>query len=121
MHTNFFRNRNCTVPSISKSLFRAAALVLFLSMSLPAHAGGDRAIKSRVSPNYPEIARRMKISGVVKMEATVDAEGKVTAVKTLEGNRMLSQAAEDAVHKWRFAAGEGVETVPVEVNFAIAQ
>jgi len=121
MHIKFSRNRNCKLSSVSGSLLRAAALLLFFCMTLPAHAGGDRAIKSRVAPSYPEIAKRMKISGVVKMEATVDADGKVTAVKTLEGNRMLAPAAEDAVHKWRFAAGDGVETVPVEVNFAIAQ
>jgi TonB family protein len=95
--------------------------MLLLLLPISAHAGGDRAIKSRVPPSYPELAKRMKITGMVKLEATVDAEGKVTAVKTIEGNRMLSQAAEDAVHKWKFAPGDGVETVPVEVNFALAQ
>lgn len=121
MRTQIFKNRACTLTQVSRSLFRAVALALLLSMSLPAFAGGDRPIKSRVAPAYPELAKRMKISGVVKMEATVDAEGKVTGVKTVEGNRMLSQAAEDAVHKWKFATGEGVETVSVEVNFALAQ
>jgi len=121
MHTEIFSNRACTLTHFSRSLFRAVALALLLSMSLSAHAAGDRPIKSRVAPFYPELAKRMKISGVVRMEATVDADGKVTSVKTLEGNRMLTQAAEDAVHKWKFATGEGVETVSVEVNFALAQ
>jgi len=121
MRTQISKNRACTLIDVSRSLFRAIAIALLLSISLPAHAAGDRPIKSRVPPAYPELAKRMKISGVVKMEVTVDADGKVTAVKTVEGNRMLSQAAEDAVHKWKFAAGDGVETVPVEVNFALAQ
>jgi len=121
MRIEALKNHACTLSHVSRSLFRAGAFALLLSMSMPAHAAGDRVIKTRVSPTYPELAKRMKISGIVKLEATVDAEGKVTAVKTVEGNRMLSTAAEDAVHKWRFSTGEGVDTVPVEVNFALAQ
>jgi len=100
--------------------FRAATLAMLLAFVTPAHAA-DRLVKTRVNPLYPEIAKRMKITGIVKMEVTVDPEGKVTAVKTIEGNRMLSMAAEDAVHKWKFAPGEGVETVTVDINFALAQ
>jgi TonB family protein len=101
--------------------FHAGALLLVLVLTLPASAAGDRAVKSRVSPSYPEMAKRMKISGAVKIEATVDADGKVTAVKTLDGNRMLSTAAEDAVKKWKFEAGTGETTVEVTLNFALAQ
>ncbi|MFZ1015106.1 MAG: TonB family protein [Terracidiphilus sp.] len=49
----------------------------------------QRAVKSRVSPVYPEVAKRMRISGVVKLEASVDPDGKVTDVKTVSGNHML--------------------------------
>jgi TonB family protein len=98
-------------------LFQAAALALVIMLALPASAADSRAVKSRVAPAYPEIAKRMKISGVVVVEATVNAEGKVTAVKTVNGNRMLSPAAEDAVHRWTFEAGTGDATVQVELNF----
>jgi len=101
--------------------FHLGALLLVLALALPASAAGDRAVKSRVSPSYPEMAKRMKISGAVKIEATVDADGKVTAVKTLDGNRMLATAAEDAVKKWKFEAGAGETTVEATLNFALAQ
>lgn len=97
-----------------------AALALALVVTLSAHAE-DRAVKSRVAPVYPEIAKRMRIGGVVKVEATVDADGKVTEVKTVSGNSMLSSAAEDAVRKWRFAAGTAESKVNVDLNFALAQ
>jgi TonB family protein len=102
-------------------MFQAVVLALMLTMALPARAGDERAVKSRVSPVYPEIAKRMKIGGAVKLEATVDAQGKVTEVKTISGNHMLSVAAEDAVRQWKFVPGEGVSNVNVEVNFAAAQ
>ena len=77
-------------------------------LAMPALAASDRAVRSRVMPMYPEIAKRMKIFGLVKIEATVDADGKVTAVKTVEGNRILSTAAEDAVKRMKFSAGTGI-------------
>ena len=67
----------------------------------------------------PEIAKRLHVEGVVKMEVTVDGEGKVLDVKAVSGNHTLSDAAEDAVRKWRFAAGSGEEKVTVEVNFSL--
>jgi TonB family protein len=100
---------------------QAAALALAFAVAIPARAGDERAVKSRVSPIYPELAKRMRITGLVKVEASVDAEGKVTAVKTVSGNHALSSAAEDAVSKWKFVPGDGPSTVDVDVNFTLAQ
>jgi TonB family protein len=112
--------RDCKMSQYLAASFRAAAFAMLIAMAMPAHAA-DRLVKTRVNPLYPEIAKRMRITGVVKMDVTVDADGKVTAVKTVEGNRMLSMAAEDAVHKWKFAPGDGETVVSVEINFALAQ
>ena len=106
------------LKAISIKTAQAAAMALILVIALPAHAGDDRPIKSRVAPVYPEIAKRMHISGAVKLEATVDAQGKVTDVKALSGNRMLSAAAEEAVRQWKFAPGASDSNVNVEVDFA---
>ena len=87
-------------------LMQAFALILLLSLALPASAADARAVKARVSPVYPEIARRMKVSGEVKLEVTVDADGKVKEAKAVNGNHILGEAAEDAVRKWKFEAGK---------------
>ena len=100
---------------------KAAALALLMVMALPAGAASDRAVKNKVPPVYPELAKRMKISGVVKVQATVDADGKVVGVKSLNGNSALQNAAEEAVRKWKFVPGAGTDTVDVDVNFAMAQ
>jgi len=101
-------------------MIKAAALALILAMALPACAANDRAVKTKVPPVYPELAKRMKISGVVKVEATVDPDGKVTGVKTLSGNTALQNAAEEAVRKWKFVSGDGEATVDVDVTFTMA-
>jgi TonB family protein len=98
----------------------AAAWVLIGALALPGYAS-DRVVKSKVPPVYPEIAKRMKVTGVVKIEATVDADGKVTDVKTLSGSHTLSTAAEEAVRKWKFAPAAAASTEDVDVNFAMSQ
>jgi TonB family protein len=100
-------------------LFQVAALGLLATVAMPVQAADDRAVKTRVAPVYPEIAKRMRISGTVRVEATVDPDGKVIDVKTLSGSRALSPAAEDAVRKWRFAPGAAQATIDVEINFAL--
>lgn len=97
------------------------AVALALVLALPAVAADSRAVKTRIAPVYPEIAKRMRITGEVRIEVTVDPEGKVTDVKRVSGNSMLSAAAEDAVRKWRFESGSDISTVEITLNFALAQ
>ena len=106
--------------SLRKSLGSLAVLAILAVASVSAHAT-ERAVKSRVAPVYPELAKRMRISGAVDVQATVDADGKVTDVKATSGNRLLSGAAEDAVRKWKFVPGDGVAVVHVEINFQMEQ
>ena len=101
-------------------LMRAAVLALMVALALPARAE-DRTVKSRVPAVYPEIAKRMRISGDVKLTVTVDADGKVTDAKATSGNRMLSAAAEDAVKRWKFEPGAGASTEEVTISFAMGQ
>ena len=76
-----------------KILLSAVVFALAAGLALPARAGDDqRAVKSRVAPVYPEIAKRLKITGEVKLEALVNAEGKVKSVKAVSGNHMLGAA-----------------------------
>jgi TonB family protein len=90
-----------------------------MTLATSACAADGRQVRSRVPLVYPEIAKRLKIEGSVTIEATVDADGKVSAVRTLRGNRELAPAAEDAVRKWRFLPAPDESTVVLEINFAL--
>ena len=100
-------------------LFTAIAIVTFAVCALPARAGDDRAVKSKTAPIYPEVAKRLRIQGEVKVEAVVDSEGKVKDVKGVSGNQVLSVAAQEAVKHWRFEPGDGDATVVVALNFQL--
>jgi protein TonB len=65
---------------------------------------GD-ALKSAVtkpSPEYSAVARQMKVTGHVEVEATVGTDGSVEAVKVLTGNPLLTGSTVTAVKKWKF-------------------
>ena len=75
----------------------------------PAPIGGDvkpaKLIKS-VPPVYPDIARTQHLSGNVQIDASVDADGNVSAVKVLSGPTLLHQAALSAVKQWKYRPAE---------------
>ena len=42
---------------------------------------------------------------------------RVTDAKTVNGNKMLSLAAEEAVKKWKFVASDAQSIVDIDINF----
>jgi outer membrane biosynthesis protein TonB len=64
----------------ASSLVAVAALFATLLMGASkAQAPGreERKVVSRIAPFYPEIAKRMQVGGVVKLEVVVRANGRV--------------------------------------------
>jgi TonB family protein len=121
MREKVLENGPCKLQRVAARLFQATALALALALALPAGAADERAVKSRVAPIYPELAKRLRVSGIIKVEATVDSGGAVVDTKTVSGNHMLSVAAEEAVRKWKFVPAAAQSTVEVSINFALAQ
>jgi TonB family protein len=103
-------------PRISQPLLLVGGLALFVSTAFAAPS--HRAIVSRVSPAYPEIARRMHVSGKVVLLVTIDADGKVLATKVESGHALLAPAAQDAVSRWRFAPNTEASESEIEINFS---
>jgi TonB family protein len=99
----------------SRSLLRAGGLFLCAGAALAAPT--QRAIVSRVSPSYPELARRMHVSGKVVLLVTIQPDGKVSATKVESGHALLAPAAQDAVSRWRFAPGPEASESEIDVNF----
>jgi TonB family protein len=71
----------------------------------PLPVGGDvkpaHLVKS-VPPLYPQMARTQRISGNVSIDAVVDVDGIVGAMKVLSGPAILHRAALDAVKQWHY-------------------
>jgi protein TonB len=76
-----------------------------------------RKIITRVQPVYPEIAKRAHLSGTVKFVVMVTPEGAVKTVRTVGGNAVLAQVAEEAVKRWKYEPLKNETTEAVTVNF----
>jgi protein TonB len=53
-----------------------------------------------VAPVYPDVAMKAGVQGIVIIEATVDARGRVANATVLRGVPVLDEAALEAVRKW---------------------
>ncbi len=105
---------------------RLIALALLVAAGIivvnPARAVGEdneitRKVKNKVAPTYPEIARRMNISGTVKLVVVVAPNGAVKSTKVLGGHPLLVSAAEEAVKKWKFEPAPAEDSGVVEFTF----
>ena len=87
--------------------------------------GGDvkaPQLKKHVDADYPEEARQERISGVVKLQGVVNAEGVVVDIVVLQSlTPGFDRNAIAALQQWRFdpAMRNGV-AVAVRVNFDIS-
>jgi TonB family protein len=99
----------------------AALFAALLTGTSDAQAPGhqERKVVSRVAPLYPEVAKRMLVGGVVKLEVVVRANGRVKSTKALGGSPVLIQAAADAVQKWKFEVAPQETTEVVQVVFEL--
>jgi len=78
---------------------------------------GKRKVRLKVAPTYPELARRMNISGKVKLEVVITPEGHVRSSRVIGGHPLLVNAAQDAVKEWKFVPGPEETTMIVIFEF----
>jgi protein TonB len=93
----------------------------------PVRVGGDVREPRKVldvAPAYPDLAVKAHVEGIVIIEATIDARGRVVDAKLLRSVPMLDEAALEAVRKWVYTPTllSGVPTpviMTVTVNFRL--
>ncbi len=97
-------------------------LTLVTVLSIGARAASQdevdgRKIKNKVQPIYPDLAKRMNVTGSVKVEVVVAPNGTIKSTKVIGGHPLLVEPSLDAVKKWRFEPGNGDTTTTVIFNF----
>jgi len=78
-----------------------------------------------VRPDYPLLAKQMKVQGAVVLQALIDKAGRIEELHVVTGPAILASAAQEAVKQWRFKPyyqqGQAVETeARITVNFTIS-
>jgi TonB family protein len=85
-------------------LLSIATVIPGFSPIARAQEENGRKVQTKVAPVYPELARRMKITGVVKVQVMVAPNGTVKDVRVVGGHPLLANAVVDAVRKWHYEA-----------------
>lgn len=100
-----------------------ALLVLLVPVSSRAQSSDSnsndilRRAKTKVQPEYPELARKMSITGTVKVEVVVAPNGIVKQARVLGGHPVLASAAVDAARRWRFEPAPAESTGVIDFKF----
>jgi TonB family protein len=106
----------------SRVTWAVSALLALAFAPLGGHAQqvqeeSSRRAKSRVQAVYPELARKMNLSGTVKVEVVVLPNGTVKGARVMGGHPVLANAALDAVKRWRFEPAAMESTGIVDFKF----
>ena len=96
------------------------ALHYGMSLTIPRHQPEPK-LENKVLPPYPPEAARQHTHGEVAMDVTLNDDGTVQAVKVIEGNPLLDNAATEAVKQWKYrpltANGKLVNRIVVVLTF----
>ena len=101
------------------SLITALIVLVLALFSMPplqrVAMGDERNIEQfavrRIQPTYPPLAQKQRIEGVVVLQLSVGANGKVNNAEFLRGNNIFRAVSLEAARRWEFRvpSGEGLE------------
>jgi TonB family protein len=82
-----------------------------------ASSDSSRRVVHKVVPTYPDLARKMNLTGTVRVLATVAPNGTVRSLQAMGGSPVLIKATEDSVYKWKFASAAAETKELIELHF----
>jgi len=82
-------------------------------------------ILTKVTPHYPEDAKKAKIQGAVRLKAVIGKDGSIENLQVISGPKELTKSAFDAVHQWIYKPyllnGDPTEVeTTITVNYSLA-
>jgi len=83
-------------------------------------ADASEIVAQPVRPNYPLLARQMKVQGSVILQALIGKDGIIQNLHVVSGPHILASAAEDAVRQWHFRPHfQGTEAVETQAKITV--
>lgn len=96
----------------------AALLAMALSLgvgNLQAQEG--RKVLSNPVPMYPDVAKRMRLAGTVKVQVVIGTDGRIKERNFIGGHPVLVSAVEEALRNWKYAPASAETTTVLEFHF----
>jgi TonB family protein len=111
-----------TVRNIKKSLETLSfalmvCAVAAVSLNAQSEPVTRRPVRHLVTPAYPELAKKLNLSGSARIEVTIGADGNVKRTRILGGHPVLAAEAERAAQKSTFEPASSETTEIIEFKF----
>ena len=97
-----------------------AGMVLAMALSMTAlnlAAQEGRKLISNPTPTYPEVARRMRLEGVVKVQVVIGPDGRIKQTSVIGGHPLLVSSVEETLKNWKYAPAGSETTTILEFRF----
>jgi TonB family protein len=104
---------------IAVALFVLVPFLMLAPSPAPAQetAEGARKVVNKVVPQYPSLARAMRLQGVVRADVLVAPNGTVKFIEVKGGHPVLVDAAQNALREWKWQPGPRETHESVELRF----
>jgi|ERR1700760_3691139 TonB family protein len=110
--------RNFAKPPIeSLALALAVCAVTVASLGAQSAPITRRPVRHLVTPVYPELARKMNLTGTARIEVIIGPDGTVKHTRVLGGHPVLAAEAEHAAEKSTFEPAATETTEVIEFKF----
>lgn len=113
--------RRSAAAALLALLLGAAAFSPSLALAQDSSAQNQtetkRKIVNKVVPAYPDLARKMHLSGIVRVEVVIAPDGKVKTTQVIGGNPVLAQSAVDAIDHWKWTPAPQETQELIELSF----
>src|SRR5258708_5543088 len=95
-----------------------ALLAMALSLGVAnLRAQEGRKALSNPAPTYPEVAKKLRLVGTVKVQVLIAADGRIKEKNFIGGHPILVNAVEEKLENWEYAPASGETKRQVEFNF----
>ena len=102
----------------TRSLGAAVLLLSLALLGVSVAQETSRKVIARTAPSYPELAKKMHLSGKVRVEVVVNPAGSVTSAKLVGGNPVFESSAIEAVKQWKFEPAQNATKGVIILEFA---
>ena len=107
------------IPRSWRTACGAVLLLALIGLPLYGQDNGEngRTILKRVQPQYPVLAQKMSIKGLVKLDVAVEPDGSVKSMTAKGGHPLLVEAAQQAIRQWRWKPESQQTVESIEIRF----
>jgi TonB family protein len=104
-------------PKLTKLAARAFLVIALMLSTANLPAQDARKVITNPAPPYPEVAKKFKLTGNVKVQVVIAADGHIKSVRPIGGHPVLVDSVKETLKEWKYAPASSETTTVLEFDF----